>query len=115
MYAANYKHSFEDVHPLRVTMRWIYHGFPQKLFHNGFNLNMETAPRHPLSVQQTRVRHRKFSEDAELLKKHPIPEDAYVVRFNKAMRRNGMDLCVFNDVLYDKLYEGSKDCRSERS
>lgn len=109
VYAANYKHSFEDVHPLRVTMRWIYHGFPQKLFHNRFNLNMETA----------RVIHSVYNRHVyvignspktpELLKKHPIPEDAYVVRFNKAMRHETrMDLCVFNDVLYDKLYEEIK-------
>ena len=112
VYAANYKHSFEDVHPLRVTMRWIYHGFPQKLFHNRFRLNMETA-RIIHSVYNRHVYVIGNSPKTPLqLEKYPIPKDAYVVRFNKAMmHETRMDLCVFNDVLYDKLREDIKGLR----
>lgn len=112
VYAANYKHSFEDVHPLRVTMRWIYHGFPQKLFHNRFRLNMGTA----------RVIHSVYNRNVyvignspktpRLLAENPVPDDAYVVRFNKAMwHETRMDLCVFNDVLYERLREDIKGLR----
>lgn len=115
VYAANYKHSFEDPHPLRATMRWIYHGYPQKLFHNRFRLNVETAG----IIHSVYKKHVYVVGNSpgtpELLKRHPIPDDAFVVRFNKAMlHETRMDLCVFNDVLYDKMYENIRclRCRS---
>ena len=42
IYTANYKHSYAETDPVVVTMRWIYHGFPNKLFWNRFCLTMDS-------------------------------------------------------------------------
>jgi len=105
IYTANYKHSYYDSNdPVVVTMRWIYHGYPNKLFYNRFSLTMESAS----------IVHKIFNrniwvignavETPEQLKKYPIPDDAFVIRFNKAiLHEPRTDLCIFNDVLFEKL------------
>lgn len=104
IYTANYKHSYAETDPVVVTMRWIYHGFPNKLFWNRFCLTMDSA----------KIVHKIFDRDLwiignsketpEQLKKYPIPDDAFVIRFNKALlHEQRTDLCIFNDVLFEKL------------
>lgn len=106
IYAANYKHSYSDTDHIVVTMRWIYHGFPNKLFWNRFCLTMESA----------KIVHEIFERDVWIignavetpgqLKRYPIPDDAFVIRFNKALlHETRTDVCIFNDVLYEKLKE----------
>jgi len=105
IYTANYKHSYYDANdPVVVTMRWIYHGYPNKLFWNRFSLTMESAS----IVHKIFNRHvwvvGNAVETPEQLKKYPIPDDAFVIRFNKAiLHEPRTDLCIFNDVLFEKL------------
>lgn len=104
IYMANYKHSYDDTDPIIVTMRWIYHGFPNKLFWNRFCLTLDSA----------KIVHKIFNRDVwiignavetpEQLKMYKVPDDAFVVRFNKAIvHESRIDLCIFNDVLFEKL------------
>ena len=104
IYTANYKHSYDETDHVVVTMRWIYHGFPKKLFWNRFCLTMESAS----IVHKIFNRHiwviGNAVETPEQLKKYQIPDDAFVIRFNKAiLHESRTDLCIFNDVLFEKL------------
>jgi len=104
IYTANYKHSYDETDHVAVTMRWIYHGFPTKLFWNRFCLTMDSA----------KIVHKIFNRDVWIignavetpaqLKMYPIPDDAFVIRFNKAiLHESRIDLCIFNDVMFEKL------------
>ena len=107
IYSANYKHSFEsNDHPIHVTMRWIYHGYPNKMSWNRFELTIESA----------RIIHNIYKKDLyiignsvstpDILKTNDIPADALVMRFNKAiLYEKRIDICVFNDVIYESLHE----------
>lgn len=105
IYTANYKHSFgKTFDPLDATMRWIFHGFPSGLFWNRFQLTMDSAKIiHMIYEKDVWVIGNAIETPAQLAR-YPIPKDAFVLRFNKAIiHEKHMDMCIFNDVLYDSL------------
>jgi hypothetical protein len=105
IYAANYKHTFERHRDhIFVTMRWIYYGFPRRLFWNRFNLTIDSAS----LVHKIYKRHIYVIGNSLTLPKqlehHPIPKDAFIIRFNKSIiHENKTDVCIFNDMLFEML------------
>jgi len=115
IYTANYKHSFvSNEHPMNATMRWIYHGYPSRLLWNRFGLTMESASIvHNIYGKEVYVIGNSV-EQPEQMKAHDIPRDAFVVRFNKAISHESrIDLCVFNDVLFNTMQRQIKGTRTE--